>query len=110
MTRRFKIATVEFEADHEGPLRLINSAALAKYQFARVAGEKGHPAFWEGQWYCGNEDCTVREVQIHVKYEPRDKPRMQCPSCGKVMAFHHYLNDVPLLPVDEGPATPGEGD
>jgi hypothetical protein len=99
--KRFKIAREEYR-DDQGPYGLISLGDLMKYHFAQVAGDKRHPHFWEGEWYCQSEACTVREVTIHLKYEKRAQPRMNCPLCGQVLKFHHPLETVPLLPVAGG--------
>src|SRR5262245_24861729 len=95
--KRFKIATQEYDADC-GPWGESSAGDLMKYQFVHVAGEKDDPEIWDGEWYCTNEDCTVREVIVSLKYEKREEPRMKCPLCGKVLKFHHALQTVPLLP------------
>ena len=57
----------------------------------------------EGEWYCQNENCDVREVTVRCKYidrrPPTTPPTMKCPQCGKVLKFHHYVQIVGLEPV-----------
>lgn len=52
------------------------------------------------EWYCCNEDCTVREVEIRCVVLPGErKPRkFKCPACGKVMELHNYIQTHTLVP------------
>src|SRR5262249_32482788 len=85
-------------------LDLFRSSELADALFAKVTCNQrpDHPACPEGQWYCENEDCVVREVCILAKYldgvPPKCPPRMRCPSCGEPMTFHHYIKHLTLIP------------
>ncbi len=48
------------------------------------------------QWYCTEQDCVVREVEINVKLLDRSdrKPeRPRCPCCRSMLEFHGYVNE-----------------
>lgn len=54
-----------------------------------------------GSWYCWNEDCMVREVQIRTKPldEHDEKPCMHCPVCRGRLRFQHWIVlDATLIP------------
>lgn len=57
-----------------------------------------------GEWYCQNEDCNVRTVQINAKWPGGDRPAMpefKCPQCGRgPLKFHNFL-DVEVLVAEE---------
>jgi hypothetical protein len=56
----------------------------------------------EGEWYCHNEDCDVREVRVSLKYldaPPPRPPEMLCPLCGGPLVFHNYLRTLTLVQV-----------
>lgn len=58
----------------------------------------------EGEWYCENQDCVVREVVISSKLiEPDDvvPPKLWCPGCKRLLKFHHWLRHLTLVPVQE---------
>jgi hypothetical protein len=59
------------------------------------AAKPRHPLAFEGEWYCTNETCEVREVKASFKFldEPAKTmpPVLSCPLCGKALAFRHYL-------------------
>jgi hypothetical protein len=55
----------------------------------------------EGEWYCQNPNCVVREVIIRCKLYGEAMPRMKCPACGKPLKFHHWLRHKTLVPCKE---------
>jgi hypothetical protein len=66
-------------------------------------GKPECPYLPEGEWYCQNEECVVREVRVAMKYigerPPRKPPALKCPLCGMgALNFHHYFKRVTLEP------------
>jgi len=54
----------------------------------------------EGEWYCTNEECVVREVTVYCKLFGETLPEMSCPACKKRLKFHHWLEVRTLVPVE----------
>lgn len=53
----------------------------------------------EGEWYCHNEECVVREVIVSAKlFDGEKMPAMDCPACHKRMFFNHWLVVEMLVP------------
>jgi hypothetical protein len=53
-------------------------------------------------YYCGNEDCPVRDMDIGLGgYGPdHEAPRqLRCPECGQPIVLMEYLHWVPYEPV-----------
>lgn len=77
-----------------------------KYPVPKIQ-DKGLP---EGEWYCENRDCAVREVIIRGKEYGDDMPkmpaRMFCPACKNQLKFHHWIGHTTLVPEK---AVPGSG-
>lgn len=82
------------------------------FTLADVGGAKfcRHPGTDDGgrfellaQFYCVNEDCCVREVEIHAKWPDGNRPDyakhvFKCPSCGKgPLKFHHFIEEEMLV-------------
>lgn len=60
----------------------------------------------EGEWYCQNSDCCVREVRITAKWpdgDRPDEPQFECPSCAGTLDFHGHLKTTVLYPVKDSP-------
>lgn len=81
---------------------------------AKVAFETAHadprPAnLLFARYYCGNEDCRLREITLRGKWEDGDRParpKFACPSCGGDLAFQTLLKETILVPVDQEPSLP----
>jgi hypothetical protein len=69
--------------------------------FPTVARE--NPNTPEGEWYCENPECVVRECRVHCKLYGEELPAMHCPACAEAMKFHHWIGHKTLVPVREGP-------
>jgi hypothetical protein len=54
----------------------------------------------EGEWYCENSECVVREVTIFCKLFGEVLPKMKCPACQKLLKFHHWLKNEILVPYE----------
>ena len=114
MSKMYRLARREFDEAHEhhgGGWRTIRMSELARFQFAHVVDDVSGPGRGarKGEWYCENTGCAAREVTVLLKPDLADRGlrgderRMRCPVCGKVMKFHGWLKDVPLLPAGEQP-------
>jgi hypothetical protein len=55
----------------------------------------------EGQWYCHNPDCVVRECTIRCKLYGEELPTMHCPACSSLLKFNHWIGHETLVPVRE---------
>ncbi len=55
----------------------------------------------EGEWYCANPECVVREVTIFCKLCGETLPKMKCPACREPLEFHHWLRNETLVPYKE---------
>ena len=82
------------------PLSTLAGALFASER-ARRPKSRAHPT---AEWYCQNEDCPIREVEITAKYldeePPAKPPAMKCPRCRKALKFHGYVESITLLPHD----------
>jgi hypothetical protein len=79
-------------------------AELAAAKFCRIRVEKPEsPHVPEGEWYCMNPDCIVREVEIRCKLHGKKMPRaFKCPLCGQgPLKFHNWLGTETLVPCEE---------
>jgi hypothetical protein len=63
------------------------------------AAEPENPNVPEGEWYCRNPCCVVRECRIRSKLYGEALPRLRCPACRSPLAFHHWLAHETLVPV-----------
>jgi LSD1 subclass zinc finger protein len=76
----------------------LSSALFAE----EAAAAPEYPYLPEGEWYCPNEDCEVREVRVSMKYldgpPPASPPKLRCPACRTPLEFHHYLRGITLVP------------
>ena len=91
-------------------LDLIHMSELVDALFCDVpcGATPETPHVPEGEWYCENSGCDVREVHIRAKHYdgvPKRRPAYKCPGCGKVLKFHHYLKTLTLLPAESGLVT-----
>jgi hypothetical protein len=70
----------------------------------RPARQPRDRCLFEGEWYCSNERCEVRQVQMRFKFLDQPPatmpPKLHCPLCGKPLKFHHYLIDETLIRAD----------
>jgi hypothetical protein len=57
------------------------------------------PRIPEGEWYCPNPDCVVRQCMIRCKLFGEPLPPMLCPACSSPMRFHHWIGSETLVPV-----------
>jgi len=60
------------------------------------------PNIPEGEWYCTNSACVVRECVVSCKTYGEPLPEMWCPVCGETMKFEHWIGHETLVPVREG--------
>jgi hypothetical protein len=77
------------------------SGFISSRQFASAiiqsvpAAKPRHPLAFEGEWYCTNDGCEVRQVKASFQFVdgPAQSmpPALSCPLCGKALAFRHYL-------------------
>jgi hypothetical protein len=61
-----------------------------------------HPVSPEGEWYCQNTDCAVRECKITCRLHPGEAgmpATFGCPGCGQQMSFHHWIGHETLIPM-----------
>jgi hypothetical protein len=74
-------------------MELISSNDFARAKFCRKPVAKPECEHTpRGEWYCPNEDCVVREVEISVKLFGEPMPAaMKCPACGIAMKFHNWV-------------------
>jgi hypothetical protein len=63
------------------------------------------PGIPEGEWYCANSDCVVRQCTIRCKLFGEDMPPMRCPACSAPLQFHHWIGYEMLVPVHHQPTT-----
>jgi hypothetical protein len=90
------------------PLDIVRASELAEaICYAVRTLEPEHPEAPEGEWYCSNESCVVREVRVRCKLFGERRPMMKCPACGQRLTFHHWLGSRLLVPVRQ--PDPGEG-
>jgi hypothetical protein len=61
--------------------------------------EPQHPGMPEGEWYCPNPDCVVRQCTIRCKLFGEPLPSMRCPACSSRMKFQHWVGSATLVPV-----------
>jgi hypothetical protein len=54
-----------------------------------------------GQWYCPNPQCSVRQVELHIKNTWAIPAAMHCPACAKPMRFVEWLREVPLTLLEQ---------
>jgi hypothetical protein len=45
----------------------------------------------EGEWYCENSVCVVRECAIRCSANGIPLPKMRCPGCAQPLKFHHWI-------------------
>jgi hypothetical protein len=64
-----------------------------------AASEPENPEVPEGEWYCDNSDCVVRECTIRCKLHGEKLPKMRCPACSSALKFHHWIGHETLVPV-----------
>lgn len=57
-----------------------------------------HRKYPEGEWYCPNPKCVVREVTVFCKLYDEGRSVMRCPACGELLKFHHWLRTETLVP------------
>jgi hypothetical protein len=90
---------------------IIFASELINSKFCHVrTSEPEHPDMPEGEWYCHNPDCVVRECTIRCKLFGEELPRMRCPACSSRMKFQHWIGHETLVPVrQEAGADPGAG-
>ena len=73
--------------------------------------EPEDPRIPEGEWYCQNPNCVVRECTIRCKLYGEELPQMWCPACLCRLKFHHWIGHEILVPVrQEVGADPGVGE
>lgn len=112
MFRRFRIAVDDFanEGEWVGPdgvkCHIFSAADLVKYHWLEVPATSRARHRLEAEYYCGNARCGMREVCVSMKGERRSPPALVCPACRESLTFHHFLKDVPLLPVEPGNPSP----
>lgn len=88
--------------------RTFTMAELSRALFTagELGGSPANPALPRGEWYCTNETCAIREVEIQAKYRgepPTAPPTMYCPACGKRLKFHGYRGSgLTLIPASAG--------
>ncbi len=63
--------------------------------------EPENPNIPEGEWYCENPECVVRECKILCKLYGEELPTMECPACSSLLKFHHWIGHETLVPVAE---------
>lgn len=90
-----------------GELEIFTAAELAGAKFAieRTDNDPAPRHLIFGEWYCQNQHCSVREVQIHAKWPDGDRPampRFTCPSCSLNLKFHGFIKETTLLRVKDG--------
>jgi hypothetical protein len=61
------------------------------------------PDIPEGEWYCENPECVVRECRIRSKVYGDELPLMCCPACAEELKFQHWIDHETLVPVRQGP-------
>lgn len=86
--RRYRIDTLP---------EVCTMAELSKYVFAEAPVQPEPGEFSrEGQYYCQNPECSIREVQIHLKKTAPTPAAMHCPACAKPLKFHYWMKSVPI--------------
>jgi hypothetical protein len=98
---------------YHGGLICMNQLAGAITR-AKPAQQPDDRRLFEGEWYCEDERCEVREVQTSFKFlgkRPRTMPpRLRCPLCGEPLKFHHYLIDETFIREDAAGDVKDEAD
>ena len=81
-------------------------SALEGSVYYRVAcQEPEDPNCPEGEWYCQNSECVVRQVMVFCKLFGEALPQMRCPACRQQLEFHHWLRTETLVPYEEDTAS-----
>jgi hypothetical protein len=75
------------------------SELIGSKSCSRPTSELENPNVPEGEWYCENSDCVVRECTIRCKLYGEELPRMNCPACSSPLKFHHWIGHEILVPV-----------
>ena len=77
----------------------LTASELGEAIYYQVPSPKPeNPACPEGEWYCQNPECVVREVTIYCKLHGEGRSVMRCPACGELLKFHHWLRTETLVP------------
>lgn len=77
----------------------FTSGELMESKYSRIRVAKPVCEFTpRGEWYCWNEYCVVREVEISLKLFDEEMPSdVFCPVCKKKMTFHNWIEYETLI-------------
>jgi hypothetical protein len=77
----------------------VGMADFLRWTFQdRLVGKPKCEHSFTQRWYCCDEDCVVREVEISMKLFGEKKPTVMCPACGGVMETHGYVEEEGMTP------------
>jgi hypothetical protein len=83
---------------------IVTGAELMACKYCRVPiAEPECANIPEGEWYCPNPECVVRECTIRCKLYGEPLPAMACPACGSALRFQHWIGYETLEPVSAPP-------
>jgi hypothetical protein len=85
------------------PGKPVSSAEFFRFVFALQRCRSPEQPRHRASYYCANENCPVRDVDIGLSgYGPDHKaPRqLRCPHCGECIVLLEYLYWVTYEPVD----------
>jgi hypothetical protein len=80
-----------------------SSAEFIRFVFALQRCRSPEQPRHRASYYCANEDCPVRDVDIGLGGygQGRKAPRqLACPQCGKPIVLMEYLHWVTYEPVE----------
>ena len=81
------------------PSRAMTSTELMEGIHYTIASDESDSSQCpEGEWYCDNQNCVVRQVTVSCKLFGEPLPTMKCPACRSRMKFNHWLRSESLVP------------
>lgn len=103
-----RVATQQFfraKPQVDGEINAITGSELSKAVFTLEESpvDDSPNDSIRARFYCHNEECVVRRVDIDATWNDRKRPPMpefHCPSCGEKLEFLSHLTSQVLLPVE----------